>query len=277
VIDAGTGLVPASLDLFNEGVQHLVLLMTHYHHDHTQGLPLARHTFEKSVPIDMYGPHEHGIGPMEMLRTLMSAPFFPVDFSRVASHFNCHDLEAIGRHLLMVHPQRGARLLRVDEYEQILTQTARIPSAEQVLQDESLVVHMHKTVHPEYTVSYRFEERTSGKVAVVLTDHENTVNLPKDLRMHIDGANLLIQDAQYTRAQYQTTTSGFGHATGEYAARVMKECNVGRLGLTHHDPMSDDSIVNSIVDEARSWLIANGAPELADHVFACADYQEIEV
>lgn len=277
LVDAGTGFVPASFDLLQEGVKRILLLMTHYHHDHTQGFPLAPHAYVKSVPIDVYGPREHAIGPRQAFETIMSAPFFPVDFARIGSHITCSDLDNIGTHVLMIHPRAGTQFVRLDEYEQLVNRGSLQDGPDRIAVDECLVVRMHKTVHPEYTVSYRFEERPTGKVAVLLTDHENTESLPADLRMHLSGADLLIQDAQYTRRQYDTSTAGFGHGTGDYSARVMKECGVRRLGQTHHDPMANDPDVDGIVDEARAWLTANGAPALCERVFACADYQEIEV
>lgn len=276
LVDAGSGLVPASFGLLREGIAHILLLVTHYHHDHTQGFPLAPHTFVKSVPLEVYGPREHGVGPREMLESLMRAPFFPVDFSRVGSHFVFHDLENIGTQVLLIHPEAGALLVRVDEYER-LERRIDPSTGRRVNVNECLVIRMHKTVHPEYTVSYRFEEKPSGKVAVLLTDHENTDSLPSDLRGHLQGADLLIQDAQYTRGQYDAATAGFGHGTGDYSARVMLESGAKRLGQTHHDPMADDADVDAIVEEARTWLRENGAPGRAGDVFACADYQETEV
>lgn len=277
LVDAGSGLVPASFDLLREGARHIVLLMTHYHHDHTQGFPLAPHTFVKSVPIEVFGPKEHGVGPREMLESLMRAPFFPVDFSKVASHFIFHDMQNLGAQVLVIHPETGPVLMRVDQYERLARGGHEATRDLRVNIEECLVVRMHKTVHPEYTVSYRFEEKPTGRVAVLLTDHENTDTLPSDLREHLHEADLLIQDAQYTRRQYDHATAGYGHGTGDYTARVMKECDVLRLAQTHHDPMANDGDVDLIVEEARTWLLENGAPELGDRVFACADYQEIQV
>ncbi len=278
LVDAGTGIVPASLDLLKEGVRHVILLMTHYHHDHTQGFPLARHTYAESVAIDVFGPRLDGVGPRQVFQTLMSAPFFPVDYARVAPHITCHDLDAVGTEALLIHPREGARRVPVEALEGPAGQGGlREECLPGVALGDCLVVRMHKTAHPEDTVTYRFEERPTGKVAILLTDHENTTPLPSDLRRHLSGADLLIQDAQYTRQQYQASTAGFGHGTGEYSARVMKECGVARLGQTHHDPMADDADVDAIVEEARAWLADNGAAPLGDSVFACGDYQEIEV
>jgi ribonuclease BN (tRNA processing enzyme) len=277
LIDAGTGIVPASCDLLKEGIKRILLLMTHYHHDHTQGLPLAPHTFAKAIPIEVYGPREHGVGPRQAFETIMSAPFFPVDFAHVGSHITCHEMDKIGTDVLIIHRQTGARMMRLDEFTQLAEKGNVRSGPDHVALGDCLVVLMHKTTHPEYTVSYRFEERPTGKIFVLLTDHENTDSMPLDLRGHLSGANLLIQDAQYTREQYESGKAGYGHGTGDYSARVMMECEVGQLGQTHHDPMANDSDVDAIVEEARAWLSANGAANLCDRVFACADYQEIEV
>lgn len=275
LVDAGTGIVPASMDLLREGIRHVLLLMTHYHHDHTQGFPLAPHTFAPGVQIEVFGPREHGVGPEQTFATLMQAPFFPVDFAHVRGRVTCHDLDGIGSQALVIHPDQGARLVPTGMAE--APGAPRTPSSEGSAPAASLIVRMHRTAHPEHTVSYRFEEGPTGKVAVLLTDHEHTDILPESLRAHLARADLLIQDAQYTQEQYLASRVGFGHGTGAYAARVMHDCQVARLALTHHDPMANDTDIDAIVEEARAWLRDHGAPELAGSVFGAADYQEVSV
>jgi hypothetical protein len=51
--------------------------------------------------------------------------------------------------------------------------------------DECLVVFMHKSHHPEHTVSYRIEERPTGKTFIFMTDHENEDGLSKSLRNYL--------------------------------------------------------------------------------------------
>ncbi len=278
IVDAGSGFVPASRDLLAERLTQVAVLMTHYHHDHTQGFPLAPVTYAKDTLVRVFGPKEHGVGPREMLETIMRAPFFPVDFVRVASHFDCVSMSNIGCDVLLVHPDEGALLVRLDDFERLLADGTcpGVPLSRKAIGD-CLVVRMHKTAHPEYTVSFRFEERPTGKVLVFLTDHENTDSLPSELRAHIQGADLLIQDAQYLRGEYDGSRAGFGHGTGDYSARVMLETSVARLAHTHHDPLADDADVEAIVEESKAWLRAHGATELAEKVFAFADYQETEV
>lgn len=278
VVDGGSGLVPASRDLMREGRLDLHVLMTHYHHDHTQGFPLAPHTHARGARVRVVGPREHGVGPREMLECLMKAPCFPVDFSLVANRFECREVESIGCEVLLVHPVEGFHLVRVDEFDDLRSggSPRAVPFSRASL-DECLVVKMYKALHPEYTVSYRFEEWPTGKVFVILTDHENTDSVPEGLRAHVDRADLLIQDAQFTRGEYEAGKAGFGHGTGDYAARVFLQTGAGRLGHTHHDPLHDDGDVDAVVAEAREWLAAHGAEDRAGRVFAVADYQEMDV
>jgi len=130
------------------------------------------------------------------------------------------------------------------------------------------------TDHPENTISFRFEERPTGKVFVFLTDEENRDGLPLDLRRHVSGANLLIQDAQYDREKYDTRTAGFGHGTPDYVIRLAKMCGVTRVGLTHHDPLSTDADIQSILAEAQAQL---GSEDEQIEIFACKDSSQLEV
>jgi hypothetical protein len=88
---------------------------------------------------------------------------------------------------------------------------------------ECLVISMHKSNHPEHTVSYRFEEKPTEKTFVFMTDHENQDGLSHSLRDYLVGADFLIMDAQYTKERYEKSTAGFGHGTPDYCARIAKE------------------------------------------------------
>ena len=278
VVDAGSGLVPCSNDLLDEAVRRIVFLLTHYHHDHTQGLPLAPHTYIEDVLLEFFGPVETHVGPKEMMENIMRAPFFPVDFSQVSGHFRFNGLKDLGSEVLVIHPEAGVSMVSAGEFARIESNDVVFqPGGKPIAIDACLVVRVHRAHHPACTLSFRFEERPTNRVLVILTDHENTDRISQEFRKHVEGADLLVQDAQYLREQYETSTTGYGHGTGDYGTRIMKEIGVGRLCQTHHDPMADDSRVDAIVQEARNWLVAEGAPELVDRVFAAEDYQEIEV
>jgi phosphoribosyl 1,2-cyclic phosphodiesterase len=273
VIDAGTGFVPMVADLLREEIKDLLVLFSHYHHDHTQGLFLAPITFMKNIPMTLCGPVELGIGPERMMEDLMRPPYFPVHFREVRSHITSQGFEFPKSVVILIHPVGGYAFMDFDRYERLLKEGKHLPVGEGKYSiEECLVVTMHKSRHPEYTISYRFEEKPTGKVFVFLTDHENEDGLPLALRRHLQGVDLLIMDAQYTREKYNAYTAGFGHGTPDYCVKIAAAVKAGRLGLTHHDPGSTDRDVEGILEEARQ----SGADWKVD-TFLCRDYQEIEV
>lgn len=273
IIDAGSGYLPCVYRLLSEKVDDIHVVLTHDHHDHTQGLLLAPSTFIKTIKTHLYGPIDAGgIGPKEMLKAIMQPPYFPVHSKLHESHFAFHPLEFPQTQVILVHPQGGIRLMDVDVYETLNLKDSFIPVGKgKYPKSEFLVITMYMSNHPENTICYRFDEGPTGKSFVFLTDHENHDSNPNDLKRHLKGADLLIMDCQYTRLKYDMMTAGFGHGTPDYCVKTALEAGAKRLGLTHHDPSSKDKDIEAIFEEAMNCL-----PAEVD-VFACKDYQEIEV
>jgi len=281
LIDAGSGIIPVNM----AGANEVLLLMTHHHHDHTQGLPLWGTTYNKKIPISVIGPVQEGCGPADVFQTIMKKPFFPVQFEAVSSHFTFYPLGIPSSFVIVCHQQGGFLILKNAEFERMSSRISFGRNGNFSL-DECLIISMHKTDHPESTISYRFEERRLDKVFIFLTDHENQDGIPKSFREHLSKADLLIEDTQYDRQTYESMTAGYGHATPDYAVRVSNAVGVRRLGLTHHDPKSDDTQVEAILAEARRCAQdaidrANAGEKQTllapDQIFACADYMEIDV
>lgn len=241
-------------------------------------LLLAPHTFIPKASLTVWGPKEHGEGPLEVLGGIMRPPVFPVNFVKVRHRIKTVPLCEVGTQVLVGHPKGGFHLLDIHRYRQRVSENKQLNLGDAHYPvEECLVVMMYKTEHPEYTVSYRFEEKPTGRTFVFLTDHENTASLPGDLLEHVRGANLLVQDAQYAEEVYKTRTAGFGHGTPQYCAEVMKAAGAERLGLTHHDPNASDEDVGRRVEEARSRARELGIAEPETRIFGCADYLSIEV
>lgn len=272
VVDAGTGIVPLSWDFTAEKGRGVILLLSHYHHDHTGGLMLTGFPYDKRMPLDIFGPRDHGIGPAQVYRALMQPPWFPVQFDDVCSHIRCHEVASANDALLVIHPQAGVHQMDAVLFEQTVAESGRVPFPDGRNWEvrECLVVRMYRSNHPEQTISFRFEERSTGETFVFVTDHENEDVIPPRFRLHLEGADLLVMDCQYTREKYDRFTAGYGHATPDYVAWVAREMGVGHLGLTHHDPPASDDQVDEIVETVRGFLPGG-------EVFGCADYLEVEV
>lgn len=272
VIDMGTGILPLSWDFIRDGGQSLTVLMTHYHHDHTQGVFLTPFPYLKHVPVNIYGPYERGEGAREMLRTLMRPPYFPVHFEEYGSHISCHNVAFPNSTILLIHPAGGVQMLNQERFDRANADGQQMPFPRGKRFDlaECLVVRLYRSNHPEQTISYRFEELRTGEIFTFVTDHENQDCFPARFRQHLTGSELLVMDCQYTRAKYDSTTGGYGHSTPDYVARIAGEVGIPRVGLTHHDPPSTDTMIDEIVATARAELPDAG-------VFGCHDYQVVPV
>ena len=295
MIDAGTGFVPAGwryLPEMGRGLKY-VIFCTHWHYDHIMGLTLAPPTFIDQIPMDIYGPRDEGIGPKEMINHLFKRPFFPVDAKRVSHKMNLISLEDFDVHVIAIHPKGGFSILSLDVFHVQIGENDQLSINQNTYPlEECMIVRMAKTNHGNANcISYRFEEMPTGKTFVFCTDHEDVAAVSADLRSHISGADLIIMDAQYDDERYMTKTAGFGHGTPFGCVKQGVICNAKRIGITHHDPASNDQFLEGkILPEAHEALrkISTEDETLNIHeldeviltkkdIFLCYDYEEIEI
>jgi len=290
VLDAGSGYVPLCVDALKAGVKRIIVLLTHYHHDHTQGLLLGAATYIKGIQVTLVGPKEDGWGPHLVLADIMKHPLHPRDFLQEAAHFvGPVALEYPQNHVLLFHREGGFKVLAVEAFERLCLSGAQIPfrRGQKFALAECLVVKMLRTEHPEKTISYRFDEGPTDKSFVFMTDHSNLDGTSADLKEHLKDVDLLIQDVQYTRAEYDARTSGFGHGTPDYAVRLCNATGVCRVGFTHHNFLSTDEQIMANVTAAQELaatiitqaVIAEEADRLLkpEGIFLVRDYMEIDV
>lgn len=106
--------------------------------------------------------------------------------------------------------------------------------------------------HPDGVSGYRIE--AGGKSMVYATDVEHGEDLVRELVDFCEGVDLLIHDAQFTRAEYRgegcMARVGWGHSSWEDAVEVARRAEVRNLRLFHHDPRRDDRDVAKIEAEA---------------------------
>ena len=74
--------------------------------------------------------------------------------------------------------------------------------------------------------------------------------LDETLREYAQDADILICDAQYTPAEYETH-KGWGHSTWLNAVHVARDCRARQLFLFHHDPAHDDQPMMRITEDSR--------------------------
>jgi hypothetical protein len=116
--------------------------------------------------------------------------------------------------------------------------------------------------HPQDCLGFRLQ--TPEGTLVYATDNEPGVPaMDKSLRELAEGADIFINDAQYTPEQLAGPKKGWGHSSWLEGVKVSEEANVKNLLLFHHDPDSSDKILDDILGQARQkggnvWAAAEG-------------------
>jgi phosphoribosyl 1,2-cyclic phosphodiesterase len=213
ILDAGSGIRPLGAAL---GACQAVLLLTHYHWDHIQGMPFFTPVYLPQSSIRVYGPEFNGEGPDELLTGQMLAPYFPAPASE---------------------------WLGLESYH--------IVTDGQELSIGTGTVRAGRLSHPGLTYGYRIEDQ--GAVFCYLSDNEPDVTTPEHVAAMIDlvrGADLLVHDCQYNEAEY-IPRKGWGHSTPRQAVHIAAGAGVRRLMTFHHDPAHSDEMVEALAEEVR--------------------------
>jgi phosphoribosyl 1,2-cyclic phosphodiesterase len=267
VCDMGTGMIRLGNELFRnhaggsndsrgrKGIE-AVILVSHAHHDHTQGFPFFKPAYVESSMLHIFGPRIFNEDFKDIMAKAMMAPLFPVDLADMRS---------------------GQRIRNVEESELIVLRKGSPPETvgtqggEPALPKDSVAIRVLKSyAHPKGgVVNYRISHE--GRSVVYATDVEGYVGGDARLVNFSRGADLLIHDAQYLPEEYTglpVPTQGFGHSTYEMATAVAKAAGVRRLALFHHDPAHSDDEIRKI--EKKAVKAFPGA-------FAAREGQEIRI
>jgi ribonuclease BN (tRNA processing enzyme) len=137
---------------------------------------------------------------------------------------------------------------------------------------DGVVVRAFPLNHPGGCQAYCFEKE--GKKVVYATDNEleigawdvfpdpgNTGPLrrcPEALVEAMEGADLLILDAQYDDREYATKRK-WGHSSCFSATDLAIKAGAKSLALFHHDPESTDRDIDEKVQSCRQRAEAHGA------------------
>jgi ribonuclease BN (tRNA processing enzyme) len=237
LLDAGTGIIPLGRELARRRPLEFVLLFSHLHHDHTQGLPFFVPAYLPNAKLHIFGPD----GTHESLRNVLehnqSSETFPVSLREMASSKN---IQSVSESQLIVWDDAGVR----------------VTESEAGLSDDTLVIQILKSyAHPGGVYIYRITWR--DRSIVYATDTEGYVGTDKRLVAFAAEADVLIHDAQYLDQHYWgqragfPPTQGFGHSTVTMACEVAASTRVRQLVLFHHDPSSSDAVIASMEESAK--------------------------
>jgi CheY-like chemotaxis protein/phosphoribosyl 1,2-cyclic phosphodiesterase len=255
VLDCGTGAHRLGQALMAEPKQPVSghLMITHTHWDHIQGFPFFAPVFAAGSEWDLYAPGGLGERLEAVLSAQMQHPYFPVTLKQLSATIRYSDL------------------------------------VEGALTVGGVRVVAQYLNHPALTLGYRLE--ADGAAVVYAVDHEphmrdrpdgggiasaDATALHAEDARHVaflEGADLVIHDAQYTASEYPEKVN-WGHSPAETAVDYALAAHARRLALTHHDPLRDDDAVDQLVEVCRERVRRAGGTL---DVFAAAEGQIIEL
>jgi phosphoribosyl 1,2-cyclic phosphodiesterase len=232
ILDCGTGLRMLGNRWTSENSVRPAeahIFVTHYHWDHIQGLPFFAPLYGENNEFQFYSFRSEFLGPdslRQVFETQMALPYFPVDFSSMSAKRKFRELEG----------------------------------GESFLVGENKVTARHLN-HPQGCLGFRIE--TPAGTLVYATDNEpGDPVLERSLRELAAGADIFVNDAQFTPSQLAATKKGWGHSSWKDGVNIAREVGAKTLVLFHHDPDSTDRLVDGLLRDAREHF---------DSVFAASE------
>jgi phosphoribosyl 1,2-cyclic phosphodiesterase len=241
VFDAGSGIIRLGQELMKRHEREelrLSLFITHAHSDHLIGFPFFVPLFNPHTTIHLFGPTLAGQDTEQLMTTVMSPPYFPVDVRQLPSRRTYHTITD-KQSVIWKHEDAEPEIKRASGH----SLNSKTPDLR--------VVAKFTQSHPlDGALSYRIEY--AGRRVVYATDVEWGKGYDPGFLEFAHDADILIHDAQYTTLDYQQTKHGFGHSTVEMATSAAQAAGVRELILFHHEPTYSDDQLDRMEAEAKA-------------------------
>jgi ribonuclease BN (tRNA processing enzyme) len=207
------------------------VFISHTHWDHIQGFPFFVPSYIPGNSFRVFGPPSdvQNLTIKQIMEMQTNYEYFPVRIS-----------------------QLGSSLEYIDSREGVM------------LEEDGIRITACKLNHPVNCFAYKVE--ADGKTYVYGGDHEPFRNIYRDdenceldeeFLQELDAniadqngkiiefcrdADFVSWDSQYTEEEYATKI-GWGHSTYEADIELALKAGIKKIALTHHDPVSKDSLL----------------------------------
>jgi phosphoribosyl 1,2-cyclic phosphodiesterase len=239
IIDAGSGIRELGDHLLihhrDRGPVEADLFFTHTHIDHIIGFPFFAPLYVRGTKLRIYGPATYDEDSLEkVIGSQMSYHYFPVRLVEAAA-------EMVYRDLKEGHFELGDGIEVTTRYlnHPLLCLGYRFEHRGRIV-CTVYDTEPFRNLFAETSGSLGSDDRTANEGQIV-ADRENS-----RLEEFFAGADLLIYDAQYIQAEYESSRLGWGHTTVEYAIAAARRACVKRLILFHHDPGRTDAEMDAL-------------------------------
>ena len=214
LIDAGTGIQNFRADPDRDNP----ILLTHFHHDHVQGLPGWPSIYDDNAAVRLLVPEILHADPRELLRTVWSPPYWPVDVFETSN--------------LALESLPGDRV-RIGPFD----------------------IAWHEVSHPGGALAYSVRDDDGGGIAVMpdmewarmpIWEQSELVNWLQD-----EGPPaLLVVDGHFLDEEYEGH-EGWGHNAIGHARDLLAVSGAGIALITHHAPHRSDEELDALVEQLK--------------------------
>ncbi|MFZ3130379.1 MAG: MBL fold metallo-hydrolase [Desulfosporosinus sp.] len=227
IMDSGTGIHKLGQKLLKQpsGSVKGDIFITHTHWDHIQGFPLFGPAFMTGNHFTLYGQNKMDLTFSDLMKGQMMYEHFPVSLDEMGADINFHELS-------------GVETLDLGDGIELRT----------------ILLN-----HPGGAVGYRLDH--AGRSCCYLSDNEHAAEFEQDLKLFVDGADLVIYDANFTDEEYlgnvgYSQKKGWGHSTWQEGIKLVIAARAKKLVLFHHANFRNDRDME-IVEQAAQAVYPN--------------------
>ena len=184
-----------------------IIFLSHFHHDHIQGLPFNEFNLKNPKPIFLTNGIYKKNDLKEILRKYLSPPFFPIDF---------------------IEENKAIRFIDFEE----------ISSMYKEFNFDKIILN-----HPGKSSGYSLI--FDNKKFCYLLDNEFEFSQEEKLIQFCRESDSIIWDGMYTELELKTK-KGWGHSSIEQGLKFGDAVNAKNLIISHHSPSRSDKELDEI-------------------------------
>ena len=197
--DAGTGFTNAS---FCNETRDIFIIISHFHHDHIQGLAFNRNLSRTPKNIFISSALTSSDELKTVIVNYFSDVYFPAKFDEIFPNIEFVDFQNVIRRLT---PEVDIDFIKLN--------------------------------HPGGSSGYSL--KTENSKFVVLLDNEFNQSQNTELIKFCQNSSLIIWDGMFTDCEIESKR-GWGHSTIEEGKKFIQKLKSGKLVVSHHDPFRSD-------------------------------------
>ena len=252
LLDGGSGIFQTGQRYMSKGgpagiPDKLMILITHQHWDHIQGLPFFVPLYIPKKKIVMCGCNQGSLLFKDILSGQMSDPYFPVELQNWMADI---EYRSIG--------QEKFDFCDI-KIESLNAEHPGMTLGYKITYKEKLITYMPDNElfakFPQEKIYVKYwgdiDEKTDMETVILEEQKKHFFDF-------IENSDVFIHDSQYTRDEYKTKV-GWGHSCFEDTVNAGIFANAKHIVLFHHDPSHNDNKIDEMLKKSEEIIISKNS------------------